>query len=121
MATNVTLVTPDPMNGADKLVGSSSAPLQTQAVTSSTGVTTRPATSTTVATLKAANTARKGLTVYNEGTALLYVNLGPGASATNYTYAMPANAYYEVPYGYTGIVTGMLATGSGSAQITELV
>jgi hypothetical protein len=120
MATPVTLTQPDPVNGAERILGTSGAPMQTQSVTSSTGATTRVATSTTVATMKAVNAARKGLTVFNESTALLYVNLGSGASATNYTYAMPASAYYELPYGYTGIVTATLATGSGNAQVTEL-
>lgn len=120
MGTPVTLVTPDPQTGVDKPVGNPTSPFQTQAVTSSTGATARQATSTAVATLKVANAARKGLTVYNESAAVLYVKLGTGAAATDYTYAMPASGYYEVPYGYTGAVTGILASGTGNAQVTEL-
>lgn len=120
MGTPVTLVTPDPQTSVDRPVGTSTAPFQTQAVTSSAGATTRQPTSTSATTLKAANAARKGLTVYNESGAVLYVKLGPAATATDYSYAMPASGYYEVPYGYTGAVTGILASGTGNAQVTEL-
>jgi len=119
MGAAVTLMVPG-VNGVDVMAGTAASPLQTQAVTASTSTTARVATSTTVATLRAANTARKGLTVFNESGAVLYVKLGSAASATDYTYAAPANGYYEVPYGYTGIVTGILASGTGFAQVTEL-
>lgn len=119
MATPVTLMQPDPVTGAEKIVGTAASPFQMQAVTAGTGTTTRVATSTTVAPLRAANAARKGLTIYNESTAILYVKLGSGATSTDYTYALPASGYYEIPYGYTGIVTGVLASGTGNAQVTE--
>lgn len=120
MGAPVTLTTPNPAGGPDVLAGSAAAPFATQGVTSSAGATSRVATSTTVATLKTANTARKGLTVFNESAAILYVKLGAAASATDYTYATPASGYYEVPFSYTGAVTGILASATGFAQVTEL-
>lgn len=101
------------------LVGTAANPMNAQQPKAGTGTTTRVATSTTLATLKAANTNRKGLTVYNESAAILYVLCGSGASATNYTYACPANGYYELPYSYTGGITAILASGTGNAQVTE--
>lgn len=86
-----------------------------------TGTTTSVASSATAVTLKAANTNRLGLTVYNDSTAVLYVLLGAGtASASVYTVQMAAGAYYEVPFRFTGIVTGLWASVNGNARITEI-
>lgn len=72
-------------------------------------------------TLLASNADRLGATVHNDSTAILYLKLGTTASATDYTVAMAANAYYEVPYGYTGRIDGIWANdASGAARITEL-
>lgn len=90
------------------------------APSSSTGTTSSVASSSTVVTLLAANVQRKGATIYNESTAVLYVRFGAAASATAYTVQVAANGYYELPFGYTGIVTGLWATANGSARVTEL-
>lgn len=93
--------------GADGLVG--------------TGATTSVASSTNAGTILAANAARYGATVYNDDANGLYLLLGAGTvSATVYTVLVPSGGYYEVPYGFTGILTGLWAgDGSGSARITE--
>jgi hypothetical protein len=70
-------------------------------------------------TLQAANTARKGLTIVNDSTATLYVKCGSTASATSYTVRLFANDYWECPFGYTGIVTGIWGSATGSARMTE--
>lgn len=73
--------------------------------------------------LLAANAARKGATVWNDSAEILYLGLGTvAASATSCTVKMPADAYYELPAGFTGQVRGIWANnGSGAARITELV
>lgn len=77
--------------------------------------------SVTVVTLQAANTARKGLAVYNATNVALYVKLGAAASTASFTVKIGADGYYEVPFNYTGIVTGIwLAGGTGSALVTEI-
>lgn len=81
----------------------------------------RVATSTTVATLVAAGTARRMVRIYNESAAILYVKFGATASATDYTVALAATTgYYETAPGdaYNGIITGTLASGTGFAQVT---
>lgn len=98
--------------------------------TPGTGTTTSVASVTTAGgvTLKAANTARYGLTIANDDANELYILLGAGTvSATVYTQKLAgysgsgSTPYYEVPYGFTGIVTGLWAgDGSGSARITEI-
>ena len=88
-----------------------------------TGTTTSVASVTTVGgvTILVANTARYGASVFNDDANVLYLLLGAGTvSATVYTVQIPANGYYEVPYGFTGILTGLWsADGSGSARVTE--
>lgn len=87
---------------------------------SDTGTITSVSSSATNVTLKAANSLRKGLTIYNESTQIMYLKLGTTASATSYTSQLEAGDYYETPYGYTGIVDALWASANGSARITEL-
>lgn len=87
-----------------------------------TGTSTQVASQATAITILAANTARYGATVYNDDANALYLLLGTGTvSATVYTVLIPSGSYYEVPYGFTGILTGLWAAdGAGSARVTEL-
>lgn len=86
-----------------------------------TGTSTQVASQATAITILAANAARYGATVYNDDANALYLLLGTGTvSATVYTVQIPSGGYYEVPYGFTGILTGLWAAdGSGSARVTE--
>lgn len=89
---------------------------------SATGTQTNVADSATSASLLAANTNRKGATVFNDSTAILYLLLVTGgtASATAFTIQIAAGGYYEVPFGYTGALIGIWASDTaGSARITE--
>ena len=72
-------------------------------------------------TLKAANTSRRGLLVYNDSTANLFLKLGSGASSSSFTFKLEAGDYYELPRPmYTGIVTGIWSAVNGNALVTEL-
>jgi len=73
-------------------------------------------------TLQAANTARKAWSVWNDSTAILYLKFGSTASATSATVKMVADAYYELPDDpvYTGIITGIWVSATGSARVTEI-
>lgn len=86
----------------------------------STSALANVATSTTSATLLAANANRLGAMIHNDSTRNLYVKFGTTASNTSFTVLMPANSYYEVPFGYTGRIDGILASQSGTARVTEL-
>lgn len=79
----------------------------------------------TSTTLLASNANRKGATIYNDSTAILYVALASvTASTTVYTAQVPAYGYYELPVNdggvYTGIIVGIWAAAAGAARITEL-
>lgn len=78
-------------------------------------------------TLLAANANRRGATVYNDTSLSLYLALGSGASTETYTLKVAAGGYYELPFGYTGVVTGIwpsasagTGTADGEALVTEL-
>lgn len=86
-----------------------------------TGTTTSVASTTSATTILAANTARYGATVANDDANALYLLLGDGTvSATVYTVKLYTDDIFVVPYGFTGILTGLWAAdGSGSARVTE--
>lgn len=71
-------------------------------------------------TLLASNANRRGATIQNDSSAVLYVKFGATASTTSYTVKMVADSYYEIPFGYTGIIDGIWASATGSARITEM-
>lgn len=75
---------------------------------------------TTTTTLLAANSNRLGATIYNNTTGTLYVAYGAGATTTNYSVALDGNgAYLEVPFNYTGIITGYSVAGGAAVLATE--
>lgn len=80
--------------------------------------------STTAATLLAENKARKGYSVWNDSAAAAYVLNGPDSitqtvSATVASAKVAADGYYEGPPGFTGPVSMILASGTGTARVTE--
>jgi hypothetical protein len=106
------------------IVGPTGVPIIPDGAASATGTTTSVAGSASAVTILAANTNRLGATISNDSTAILYLLLGTGtASATNYTVALDQKgsvaAYFEVPFDYTGIITGIWASAVGSARVTE--
>ena len=40
-------------------------------------------------------------------------------SLTDYTAKLIKDAYWEVPFGYSGIITGIWASATGAARVTE--
>lgn len=79
-------------------------------------------------TILAANGQRKGATVYNDSTSILYLLVAAGtASTTNFSIKMGPGDIYELPRWagngcYTGIIKGIWsADASGAALITEYV
>lgn len=68
-----------------------------------------------------ANTDRKGATIYNKAETPVYVKLGTAANTSVYTVAMNNNDYYELPFGYLGVVAGITASTTGkTVTVTEL-
>ena len=86
---------------------------------STIGTTTSVSASDSNVTLLAVNANRSGATIFNESTSDLYVKLGATASLTSYSVRLIGGAYFELPYGYTGIIDGIWASATGAARITE--
>ena len=86
---------------------------------SSTAAHTNVASALASVTLLAANAARRGATIYNDGNKNLFVKLGATASATSFTVKLSADSYLEVPFGYTGVIDGIWDVVNGSARVVE--
>lgn len=96
----------------------SAVPIKSNA--SATGTQTSVASSATDVTILASNANRLGAMVYNDSTQILYLLQGSGTSSnTNYSVQLVAGAYYEVPFGYTGVLKGLWASANGNARVTE--
>jgi hypothetical protein len=97
----------------------------TKETRSATNTTATVAGSATVVTLIASNANRLGATIYNDSSAILYMKLGATASISDFTAVLApltssVGGYYEVPFGYTGIITGIWASATGNARVGEL-
>jgi uncharacterized membrane protein (DUF441 family) len=102
---------------------SGSNPVPTKEIRASTGTNTSVADNAASTTILASNANRLGATVYNDSSATLYLLLGAtAASTTNYTCRVASGGYYEVPFGYTGQLTGIWASdpNDGAARVTEI-
>lgn len=86
-----------------------------------TGTISTVADNASSVTILAANTARLGCTIVNDSSAALYLKCGATASTTSYTVRLIQHAYWECPFGYTGIIDGIWATdpNDGAARVTE--
>lgn len=71
--------------------------------------------------LLTANTLRRGASIYNNSSSELFIKLGAGASSTSFTYRAATNSYFEVPFNYTGLITGVWASANGAALVTEVL
>lgn len=71
-------------------------------------------------TILASNSSRKWASIYNDSSSVLYIKFWTTASTTSYTAYLVAGAYYEVPFNYTGIITWIWVSATGTARITEI-
>lgn len=84
------------------------------------GLTTVPVTNMS-AVLLAANAARRTAVIYNDSGKTLYVAFAATATTAAYTYPVPSHSTLELPLnGYTGVISGILPSGSGNAVVTEV-
>lgn len=90
-----------------------------------TAVLANVAGSATTVVLQAANGSRLGWTCYNDSTKDLMIAFAATASATAFTVLVPKIAsgvggYYELPFAYTGVISGIWTGTNGAARVTEL-
>lgn len=91
-----------------------------------TATVTAAASSASNVTLLAANPARQGATIFNSSTAILYVKCGAMATTSSFTVVLSAggttvsaDAFFVIPFGYTGRIDGIWASANGNALVTE--
>ncbi|AFY31602.1 hypothetical protein [Calothrix sp. PCC 7507] len=92
-------------------------------VTTSSSSTSTPTTvsaSTSSGSLLSANSNRQGATIWNNSTANLYIEFGSSASTSAFTAKLSAGGYFEVPYKFTGAISGIWDAANGNALIREL-
>lgn len=110
-------------NGAtwDRLPGTAAGGVKTKELRAATPTSATVAASASNVTVLASNANRLGATVFNDSSSIVYLKLGATATSSSYTVQMSALSYYEVPFGYTGIIDGIWVTATGNARTTELV
>lgn len=111
-------------NGAtwDRMPGSAALGQTIKPAGSTTATLANVSSSASNVTLRAANTARLGLMMYNDSTSSCYVKFGATASATSFTVFLGPTAYYELPgpHVYNGIVDGIWVSANGNMRVSEL-
>jgi hypothetical protein len=88
--------------------------------TSSSSTSSTIASATTSSTILAANSNRKGCTIWNDSTANLFIDFDAEASTTDYAVKISAGGYFEMPFNYTGVVGGIWDAANGNARVREL-
>jgi hypothetical protein len=92
----------------------------TKEVRSSGSDATTASITTASATVLLANANRLGATVYNESGATLYLHMGATASLTAYVLQVAVGGYYEVPFSYTGALSGITAAATAVCRVVEV-
>ncbi len=68
------------------------------------------------------NSTRRGVSVFNESTSVLYLTFGPITAKSYYTTQIPPGGLYEMPQPlYIGAVSGLWAAANGFARVTEMI
>lgn len=88
--------------------------------TSAIGTLSAVASSITSTVILAANADRNGATFTNASTATLYLALAASASNSAYTVKLLTDDYYELPFNYTGVISGIWSSANGNVAVTEL-
>lgn len=89
-----------------------------------TATLTQVSGSASTGTIIAANATRKGAVIVNDSTAVLKVAFAATATASAYTYLIPAGGTLELPTAgraiYQGLISGIWASATGNAVVTDL-
>jgi len=97
-------------------------PVRIKPIKSSNTTSTTIPSSIDSTVLLAANPNRIGAIIYNNSLSDLYVDLDSSTSTDNFAFKIAAEGgYYQLPYGYVGIVSGIWDTANGSAMIREFL
>ncbi|MBC1218488.1 hypothetical protein GNF10_17345 [Nostoc sp. UCD121] len=90
------------------------------ASTSGTSTPTTVASSASSVTILASNSNRKGATIWNDSTANLFIEFAATATTSAFTAKLSSDGYFEVPFNYTGVISGIWSAANGNALVREL-
>lgn len=88
--------------------------------TSGISTPTTVASMATSVTILAANSNRKGATIWNDSTSNLFIEFGATATTSAFTAKLFAGGYYEVPFHYIGVISGIWSSANGNSLVREL-
>lgn len=71
-------------------------------------------------TIVSSNTSRKGLVLYNQSPATLYVSSVNGFTKTSAPVVIPTMSRWTMPVDYTGAYYGVWDAATGRVQVTEV-
>lgn len=74
---------------------------------------------TTASIILAANTTRRGFSLLNTGTNVVYIGFANTVSSTNHGFSIAKGALYESSINYTGSVYAISAGGTASVNVIE--
>jgi hypothetical protein len=112
------------VDGLEALIAAGNASLASidSKMSSDTGTPTSVTASAVDATILAANSSRKGFSLYNDSNRTCYVLFASGtSSATNFSVVMGPGDYYENqnPAVYRGVIKGIWTFAAGAMRVTE--
>ena len=82
---------------------------------------TQPTVTNASSVILAANPARRQAIIVNNTGSKIFIAFGPTASSVAFTHELPNNQIYETPLnGYTGDISAIKPSGSGTVRITEI-
>lgn len=119
--TNITTSATTIVNGLDTITTKQSGAwnIVTKADTTYSATLDTANVSTSSYTILAANTSRRGATLYNTSSVVCFVSLKSVATNLPYTVKLSQDDYYTLPKEYTGIVTGITDSGTAIISSTE--
>ena len=86
-----------------------------------TATLTQPTVNNVSSLIAADNPARRGLIIVNTSGAKIFIAFAPTATTAAYTIDMANGSVWELPKdGYTGDVSAIRASGSGTIRVTEI-
>jgi hypothetical protein len=76
--------------------------------------------STTQSVLCAANSNRRGLTIFNTSSSTIFIDYSNTVTTSDYAFSLVAGAFYEMPMPiYTGALHAILSSGTASIEVRE--
>lgn len=108
------------VNSIPVIIASDQSSIPVTSSKSSTAILTNVSASVTSVTILASNSSRVGAIIVNESVVPIYLAFAATASQISYSIILEASDSFNIPFGYTGVISGIWRIATGSARVTEL-